>query len=184
MTAVLAIENVHKWFGDNQVLGGVSLEVHRHQAVALIGSSGSGKSTLLKTINLLERVDDGRIFLAGQDITDPRVDADAVRGRIGVVFQHYNLFPHLSVLSNVTLALRKVKGIPKREADEKGRALLSRIGLADKASAFPDRLSGDSSSGWRSSGRSPRIPNCCCSTRSPPRSIHSWWARCWISCGN
>lgn len=142
MTAVLAIDNVHKWFGDHQVLDGVSLEVHRHQAVALIGSSGSGKSTLLKTINLLERVDDGRIFLAGQDITDPKVNADAVRGRIGVVFQHYNLFPHLSVLDNVTLALRKVKGAPKREADEKGRALLARIGLADKAKAFPDRLSG------------------------------------------
>lgn len=142
MTAVLAIDNVHKWFGDHQVLDGVSLEVHRHQAVALIGSSGSGKSTLLKTINLLERVDDGRIFLAGHDITDPRVDVDSVRGRIGVVFQHYNLFPHLSVLDNVTLALRKVKGVPKREADEKGRALLKRIGLADKAKAFPDRLSG------------------------------------------
>ena len=142
MSAVLTIDNVHKWFGDHQVLDGVSLEVQRHQAVALIGASGSGKSTLLKTINLLERVDDGQIFLAGHDITDPRVDVDAVRGRIGVVFQHYNLFPHLSVLDNVTLALRKVKGVPKREADEKGRALLARIGLADKARAFPDRLSG------------------------------------------
>ncbi|MEP6478896.1 MAG: ATP-binding cassette domain-containing protein, partial [Rhodoglobus sp.] len=104
---VLRVENVHKSFGGLPVLRGINLEVHSHEVVALIGASGSGKSTLLRTINLLERVDDGQIWLRGatselHDITDPRVKADEVRARIGVVFQHYNLFPHLSVLDNVT----------------------------------------------------------------------------------
>ncbi len=108
----------------------------------LIGASGSGKSTLLKVANLLERIDDGQILLGGTDISDPRVDVDAVRARIGVVFQHYNLFPHLSVLNNVTLALRRVHRGPKRAANDRGHALLARIGLADRAHDFPDRLSG------------------------------------------
>lgn len=138
----LRVDNVHKWFGDNHILKGVNLEVDRHESVALIGASGSGKSTLLKTINLLERVDDGQIFLGEEDITDPRTNVDKVRERIGVVFQHYNLFPHISVLDNVTIALRKVKGVPKRTANERGRELLARIGLADKADSYPDRLSG------------------------------------------
>ncbi|MFT0762948.1 amino acid ABC transporter ATP-binding protein [Scrofimicrobium sp. R131] len=142
MSAVLRVDNVHKWFGENHILKGIDLEVFQHQAVALIGASGSGKSTLLKTINLLERVDDGQIFLAEEDITDPTVDADLIRARIGVVFQHYNLFPHISVLDNVTLALRKVKKVGRAEANQRGRELLARIGLADKADAYPDRLSG------------------------------------------
>lgn len=142
MSEVLSVSNLHKWFGDNHILKGVDLDVKKHEAVVLIGASGSGKSTLLKTVNLLERVDDGQVVLAGEDITDPRVKADDVRGRIGVVFQHYNLFPHLTVLDNVTLALRKVKKIPKREAEERGRQLLERIGLGDKADEYPDRLSG------------------------------------------
>lgn len=142
MSEVLSVNNLHKWFGDNHILKGVDLDVKKHEAVVLIGASGSGKSTLLKTVNLLERVDDGQVMLAGEDITDPRVKADDVRGRIGVVFQHYNLFPHLTVLDNVTLALRKVKKMPKREAEERGRQLLERIGLGDKADEYPDRLSG------------------------------------------
>lgn len=142
MSEVLSVSNLHKWFGDNHILKGVDLDVKKHEAVVLIGASGSGKSTLLKTVNLLERVDDGQVMLAGEDITDPRVKADDVRGRIGVVFQHYNLFPHLTVLDNVTLALRKVKKMPKREAEERGRQLLERIGLGDKADEYPDRLSG------------------------------------------
>jgi polar amino acid transport system ATP-binding protein len=120
----------------------VDVAVERHQVVALIGASGSGKSTLLKTANLLERIDDGQIFLSGEDISDPSVKVDAVRARIGVVFQHYNLFPHLSVLGNVTLALRKVQGLDKAAAAKRGLAMLDRIGLADKAKAYPDRLSG------------------------------------------
>jgi len=139
---VLEMRGIVKVYGDHPVLCGVDLAVHQHEVVVLIGASGSGKSTLLKTVNLLERIDDGQIFLSGTDISDPRVKADAVRARIGVVFQHYNLFPHLSVLDNVTLALRKVHGVGKAEAAERGRVVLARIGLADRANSFPDRLSG------------------------------------------
>jgi len=139
---ILAIEGVVKRFGEHTVLDGIDLSVAQHEVVVLIGASGSGKSTLLKTINLLEQVDDGRIVLAGTDITDPRANADTVRARIGVVFQHYNLFPHLRVLDNVTLAARKVFGTPRAEAERTGLALLQRIGLGDKAREYPDRLSG------------------------------------------
>jgi polar amino acid transport system ATP-binding protein len=143
MTApVLRLAGVRKRFGDTEVLRGIDLDVHEHEVVALIGSSGSGKSTLLRTVNLLEQIDDGQIFLWERDISDPRVPADAVRGRIGVVFQHYNLFPHLSVLDNVTLASRRVHRIPRAEAEQKALALLDGIGLGDKAKEFPDRLSG------------------------------------------
>jgi ABC-type polar amino acid transport system ATPase subunit len=140
--AVLRLENIHKSFGDAEVLRGIDLEVHAHEVVALIGASGSGKSTLLRTINLLERVDDGQIWLRGDDITAPSVKPDRVRARIGVVFQHYNLFPHLSVLDNVTLASRHVLGESKDVARARGLELLDRIGLADQATSFPDRLSG------------------------------------------
>ncbi|MCW2287451.1 amino acid ABC transporter ATP-binding protein (PAAT family) [Leucobacter luti] len=139
---VLDVQAVHKRFGDQPVLRGIDLTVAAHEVVVLIGASGSGKSTLLKTANLLEQVDDGRILLSGQDITDPRTQVDAVRARIGVVFQHYNLFPHMSVIDNVTLAARKVVGTPRAEAEATGMSLLTRIGLADKAQEFPDRLSG------------------------------------------
>ncbi len=139
---LLDIRGVVKKFDANPVLRGIDLSVDAHEVVVLIGASGSGKSTLLRTINLLERVDDGQIFVDGQDVTDPRVKGDAVRANIGVVFQHYNLFPHLSVLSNVTLALRKVHGVAKDTANERGLALLDRIGLAAKANDYPDRLSG------------------------------------------
>ena len=139
---VLDVRRVVKRFGDNVVLRGLDLAVHQHEVVVLLGASGSGKSTLLRTANLLERVDDGQIFLSGADITDPRVDADKVRSRIGVVFQHYNLFPHMSVIDNVTLAARKVHGTNPAEAAERGIELLKRIGLASKAREYPDRLSG------------------------------------------
>ncbi|WP_425436339.1 amino acid ABC transporter ATP-binding protein [Leucobacter massiliensis] len=131
-----------KRFGEHTVLRGIDLTVHPHEVVVLIGASGSGKSTLLKTVNLLEQIDDGQIFLSGADISDPRADADRVRARIGVVFQHYNLFPHLTVLANVTLAARRVFGTPRAEAERTGLALLQRIGLGDKAREYPDRLSG------------------------------------------
>ena len=140
--SVLQLIGVRKRFGDTEVLRGIDLEVDRHEVVALIGSSGSGKSTLLRTVNLLERIDDGQILLGGEDISDPRIDADRVRARVGVVFQHYNLFPHLSVLDNVTLASRRVHRIPRAQAEETGRRLLNDIGLGDKAKEFPDRLSG------------------------------------------
>ncbi|HYO39979.1 MAG TPA: amino acid ABC transporter ATP-binding protein [Nocardioidaceae bacterium] len=138
----LRVVGVHKGFGDTPVLRGIDLDLAEHEVVALIGASGSGKSTLLKTINLLEPIDDGQIFLAGTDISDPRIDADAVRAQIGVVFQHYNLFPHLTVLDNVVLASRLVLKKPRAEAEARGLALLERIGLADQARSYPDRLSG------------------------------------------
>ncbi|PRI10856.1 peptide ABC transporter ATP-binding protein [Leucobacter massiliensis] len=139
---VLEVRGVVKRFGEHTVLRGIDLTVHPHEVVVLIGASGSGKSTLLKTVNLLEQIDDGQIFLSGADISDPRADADRVRARIGVVFQHYNLFPHLTVLANVTLAARRVFGTPRAEAERTGLALLQRIGLGDKAREYPDRLSG------------------------------------------
>ncbi len=142
MSALLQVEGLWKSFGAQSVLRGVSLELSAHEVVAVIGSSGSGKSTLLRCVNLLDGIDDGRILLGGEDITDPRVDADAVRARLGAVFQSYNLFPHLSVLANVTLASRVVQRMPRREASEHGLALLERVGLADLAQVHPDRLSG------------------------------------------
>jgi polar amino acid transport system ATP-binding protein len=139
---VLSVEGVRKVFGDTVVLQSVDLTVPAHSVTALIGASGSGKSTLLRCVNLLETVDDGVVRLDGEDVTDPRVDADAVRRRIGIVFQAYNLFPHLSVLANVTLAPRRVHGLPRARAEEEARALLDRFGLAGKAGDYPDRLSG------------------------------------------
>jgi len=142
MSTVLSVAGVHKFFGGNPVLRGVSLEVAEHEVVALIGASGSGKSTLLRCINLLEPVDDGTIHLDGEDITDPRVNPDKVRRRIGIVFQAFNLFPHMSVLDNVTLAPRRVHRRPAAQARADALALLDRVGLAGKAGAYPDRLSG------------------------------------------
>lgn len=139
---VLDVRRVVKRFGDNVVLRGLDLHVNSHEVVVLLGASGSGKSTLMRCANLLERVDDGQIFLGTEDITDPRVDADKIRARIGVVFQHYNLFPHMSVLDNVTVASRLVHRIPQDQAQARGMELLDRIGLAEKAREFPDRLSG------------------------------------------
>ena len=139
---VLRLENVRKSFGGTEVLRGIDLTVDAHEVVALIGASGSGKSTLLRTINLLERVDDGQVWLGGVDISDPAINPDEVRARIGVVFQHYNLFPHLSVLDNVTLASRHVFRAGREEAEARGLELLDRIGLAPQVRSFPDRLSG------------------------------------------
>ncbi len=139
---VLEMTGVRKSFGDHVVLRAVDLVVGPGQCVVLIGASGSGKSTLLRCANLLETVDDGVITFQGDDITDPRVDADAVRSRMGLVFQAYNLFPHLSVLGNLTLALRKVHGLDAAGADERATAMLERVGMREKVDARPDDLSG------------------------------------------
>lgn len=141
MSEALAVEGLSKSFGRHEVLRGVDLTIDEHEVVALIGASGSGKSTLLRCVNLLERIDSGRIFLAGKDITQAR-DVNAVRRRIGIVFQAYNLFPHMSVLRNVTLAPRNVLGLSRSEAESRAVKLLERFGLADKRDEFPDRLSG------------------------------------------
>ncbi|GAA4401794.1 amino acid ABC transporter ATP-binding protein [Ornithinibacter aureus] len=140
--SLLALEGIRKSFGKNVVLHDIDLRVQRGQCVVLIGASGSGKSTLLRCVNLLEVVDDGRITLDGDDITDPRIDADAVRARMGVVFQAYNLFPHLSVIDNITLAPIRVHGVSRAEAEDKALAMLDRVGLRDRAGARPDDLSG------------------------------------------
>jgi polar amino acid transport system ATP-binding protein len=139
---VLQLAGVRKAFGDHVVLRGVDLVVRPGQCVVLIGASGSGKSTLLRCANLLETVDDGVITFQGDDISDPRVDADAVRSRMGLVFQSYNLFPHLDVIGNLTLALRKVHGVGAPDAEERAAAMLERVGLSDKTRARPDDLSG------------------------------------------
>ncbi|MDM4764150.1 amino acid ABC transporter ATP-binding protein [Galbitalea sp. SE-J8] len=140
--SVLRLEGVRVAFGEHEVLRGIDLEVQPHEVVALIGASGSGKSTLLRAITLLQPIADGRILLGADDISDPRTDADAVRSRIGVVFQQFNLFPHLSVLENIALAPRVVHGVPRAEAADRALGLLDRIGLADRARSYPDRLSG------------------------------------------
>jgi polar amino acid transport system ATP-binding protein len=142
VTPVLSVRGLVKSYGERTVLAGVDLDVAEHEVVVLIGASGSGKSTLLKCVDLLEDIDDGQIFLDGSDISDPRVDGDAARRSMGMVFQAFNLFPHMKVLENVTLAPRVVHRRDRREADERGRELLARVGLADKADAYPDKLSG------------------------------------------
>ena len=141
MTAV-RLEDVRKSFGANEVLRGIDLAVDDHEVVCLIGASGSGKSTLLRCLNLLEPLEAGRILLGGEEITRRGVDVNAVRRRIGIVFQAYNLFPHMSVLRNVTLAPRDVLGLSGAEAEERARELLARFGLESRRDEYPDRLSG------------------------------------------
>ncbi len=138
----IGVEGLHKSFGANEVLSGIDLAVAPHEVVCLIGASGSGKSTLLRCLNLLEPISSGRIFLLGQEVTAPGIDANLVRRKVGIVFQSFNLFPHMTVLRNVTLAPVKALGMPKAEAVAAAQDLLSRFGLADKQGEYPDRLSG------------------------------------------
>jgi polar amino acid transport system ATP-binding protein len=140
--SMLRIEKLHKSFDKLEVLRGIDLDVAEHEVVCLIGASGSGKSTLLRCVNLLEPIQAGRIWVGGVEITARNVDVNALRRRIGIVFQSFNLFPHMSVLENVTLAPRKALGQSRREADAQATALLERFGLADKRDEYPDRLSG------------------------------------------
>jgi polar amino acid transport system ATP-binding protein len=142
VTAALSIQGLWKSFGDLEVLRGIDLDVAEHEVICLIGASGSGKSTLLRCINLLEPIDEGRILIEGQEITARGVDVDRIRRRIGIVFQAFNLFPHMTVLGNITLGPRKALGASKADAERDALALLERFGLADKARDFPDRLSG------------------------------------------
>ena len=139
---VLEVRGVTKAFGEREVLRGIDLTIREHEAVALIGASGSGKSTLLRCIDLLEGIDDGDVFLDGDVITDPAVDPVAVRRRLGLVFQAYNLFPHMTALENVVLGERRAHRAAKAEAEERGRALLARFGLAGREDDRPDNLSG------------------------------------------
>lgn len=149
---LLEVRDVHKAFGDLAVLTGMNLEVDLHEVVVLIGASGSGKSTLLRCVNGLEAVDAGLVRIDDIEVTAPDVDLDEVRKRVGIVFQQFNLFPHMSVLDNITLAPRKVLGMRRSDAETAARELLERFGLLAKADDYPDRLSGVSNSGWRSCG--------------------------------
>lgn len=139
---ILNVKGLQKSFDAKDVLKGIDLELYRGQIVALIGSSGSGKSTLLRCVNLLEEISDGQIFLNDEDIADPQINQDEIRRQVGLVFQAYNLFAHLSIEENITLALRHVKGLSTADAKTKALALLDRIGLAEKADEYPDKLSG------------------------------------------
>ena len=139
---VLDLQSVTKRFGDNEVLRGVSLQLHRHEVVCLIGASGSGKSTLLRCANMLETIDGGDIFLFDQSLSDPRIDPDLVRRNIAMVFQSYNLFPHLSVLENILLGPVFALKLKRSDVIDEAMALLSRIGLSERANDFPERLSG------------------------------------------
>ncbi|HEU5489365.1 MAG TPA: amino acid ABC transporter ATP-binding protein [Gaiellaceae bacterium] len=138
----LVLEGIHKSFGKLEVLRGIDLELAEHEVVCLIGASGSGKSTLLRCVNLLEPIDAGRIVVRGEEITANGVDVNAVRRGIGIVFQSFNLFPHMSVLENITLAPRKALGLSRGDGERRADELLARFGLADKREEYPDRLSG------------------------------------------
>jgi polar amino acid transport system ATP-binding protein len=142
MTEAVRIEGLHKSFGADQVLNGIDLSLAAHEVICLIGASGSGKSTLLRCVNLLEPIDQGRIWLLGQEITASGVDENLVRRHVGIVFQAFNLFPHMTVLRNVTLAPVKVLGTARQAAEGEARELLRRFGLAGRESDYPDRLSG------------------------------------------
>ena len=142
MNPALLLENVHKSFGENEVLKGIDLTVEPHEVVCLIGASGSGKSTLLRCVNLVEPIDAGRVVVEGEEITAEGVDANRIRRRIGIVYQSYNLFPHMTVLRNITLAPREALKQDRTEAEENARKLLQRFGLLDKQDEYPDRLSG------------------------------------------
>jgi polar amino acid transport system ATP-binding protein len=142
MSEALLVEGVHKSFGNLQVLRGIDLSLEEHEVVCLIGASGSGKSTLLRCVNLLEPIDAGRIVVEGEEITARGIDVNRIRRRIGIVFQSFNLFPHMTVLANVTLAPRLALGTPRAQAEAEATALLDRFGLADKRGDYPDRLSG------------------------------------------
>jgi polar amino acid transport system ATP-binding protein len=143
--AAIDVQELHKYFGDNEVLKGIDFHVGQGQVVCVIGPSGSGKSTLLRCVNMLETPTSGRIFVEGDEITDPDADVDKLRSRIGMVFQQFNLFPHMTVMRNLTIAQQKVKGRGKDEAVEIARANLVKVGLAEKESAYPAHLSGGQS---------------------------------------
>jgi glutamine transport system ATP-binding protein len=139
---MIKVHDLHKSFGDLEVLKGINAEVEESEVVCVIGPSGSGKSTFLRCLNLLEEVTSGEVIMDGNKLTDPRININEIRSRVGMVFQHFNLFPHMTVLENITIGPKKVKKMRKKEAEEVGNRLLEKVGLADKAEVYPQSLSG------------------------------------------
>ncbi|MFD1708498.1 amino acid ABC transporter ATP-binding protein [Siminovitchia sediminis] len=139
---MISVKNLKKSFGDNEVLKNISLEVKPREVVVVIGPSGSGKSTFIRCLNLLESVTGGQVVVTGKDLTDKKTDINEIRKNVGMVFQHFNLFPHKTILENITMAPINVKGLPRDQANKKAMGLLNKVGLADKADAYPDSLSG------------------------------------------
>src|SRR5699024_344912 len=139
---MITVTDLHKSFGDNEVLKGIDNTINEKEVVCVIGASGSGKSTFLRCLNLLEEVTSGKVVIDGDDLTDPKININEIRSQVGMVFQHFNLFPHKTVLENITLGPIKVKGETKAEAEEKAKNLLDKVGLSDKADAYPESLSG------------------------------------------
>jgi len=139
---VIQVKDLHKSFGKLEVLKGINANIKEKEVVCVIGPSGSGKSTFLRCLNLLEEVTGGEVIIDGENLTDPTIDINSIRSRVGMVFQHFNLFPHMTVLDNITLGPRKIKKMSKSEADAAGLPLLEKVGLSDKASVYPDSLSG------------------------------------------
>jgi len=182
--SLIAITEVKKRFGDNEVLKGINLDVDRGEVIAIIGKSGSGKSTLLRCVNGLETIDEGSILVAGAQLLPNDVHLKALRLKVGMIFQQFNLFPHHTAGGNVMLAQMVVKGMPRVEAEAIARKMLDRVGLGHKFDAYPDQLSGASSSGSRSPAPSRCSRSRCCAMRSRRRSIPNSSTRCLRSSGN
>ena len=181
---LLRISALHKYYGDHHVLKGIDLTVEEGQVVAIIGRSGSGKSTLLRTLNGLESINDGVIEVDGEYLDAARADLRSLRQKVGMVFQQFNLFPHLTVGENVMLAPQVVQKVPKAKAAELARQMLERVGLATSSMPSPSVCRAGNSSGWRLPGRWPCHPKCCCATRLPRRSTRSWSTKCSAWCAN
>ena len=182
--ALLDLQGVTKSFGDTPVIRGIDLAIEEGSLTCLIGASGSGKSTLLRIMNLLEPIDEGAVLLDGQDISQPGLDPQPIRQRIGIVFQSYNLFPHMTAAENVMLAPRRVKHLSRAELQAPVTALFDRFGLADRMDRYPTSSRAVSSSAWPSCARSPCSRRSCSSTRSPARWTPSLWARCSTCCAS
>lgn len=176
---MISVKDLHKSFGGVTVLDGISTDIEKGDVVCIIGPSGSGKSTFLRCLNRLETPDSGKILLNGVDLTDPRTDLDRQRMKMGMVFQQFNLFPHMTVLKNLTLAPMLLKKESQQTAEQRAMALLERVGLADRAQEYPPAFPAARSSASPSSGPCAWSRRCCCLTSLPPPWTRRWWGRCW-----
>ena len=176
---MIELKNVSKWYGNFQVLTDCSTNINKGEVVVVCGPSGSGKSTLIKTINALEPFQKGEIFVDGVPVHDPKTNLPKLRSRVGMVFQHFELFPHLSVTENLTIAQIKVLGRNPTDAKTRGLKMLERVGLMAHKDKFPASCRAVSSSAWRLPGRCPWTPSSCCLTSQLRRWTPKWWAKCW-----